>query len=117
MLGLNDTKIPVNDFRSVKLQQPHFLYNSLTSIRACLDEPDKARELINHFSCFLRGSIDVLEETDCIRTMRELETVDHYLFTEKERFDYDLTVVKDIRDDGFTIPAFAIQTLVEYGGV
>ena len=64
--------------------QPHFIYNSLTSIRACLDEPKKARELINHFSRFLRGSIDLLEETKCIRVERELETVYHYLFIEKE---------------------------------
>ena len=93
--------------------QPHFIYNSLTAIRATLDEPKKARELINHFSRFLRGSIDVLEETECIRVERELETVSHYLFMEKERFGDDLTVVKDIRDEGFVIPAFAIQTLAE----
>ena len=63
--------------------QPHFIYNSLTAIRATLDEPDKARELINHFSRFLRGSIDLLEEAECIPAERELETVDHYLFMEK----------------------------------
>ena len=93
--------------------QPHFIYNSLTTIRATLDEPKKARGLINHFSRFLRGSIDLLEETECIPAERELETVDHYLFMEKERFGDDLTVVKDIRDEGFMIPAFAIQTLAE----
>jgi len=93
--------------------QPHFIYNSLTAIRATLEEPEKARELINHFSRFLRGSIDVLEETECIRAERELETVEHYLFMEKTRFGDALTVVKDIRDTGFFIPAFAIQTLAE----
>lgn len=93
--------------------QPHFIYNSLTAIRSCLDEPKKARELINHFSRFLRGSIDVLEETECIRAEKELETVEHYLFMEKTRFGDDLTVVKDIQDDGFLIPAFAVQTLTE----
>lgn len=55
--------------------KPHFIYNSLVAIRSYLDEPDKAEEVLDHFAGFLRGSIDVLEETGCIRASREFETV------------------------------------------
>ena len=43
--------------------KPHFIYNSLTLIRSLLDEPEKAEEALNHFAGFLRGSVDMLEET------------------------------------------------------
>ena len=93
--------------------KPHFIYNSLVAIRSYLDEPDKAEEVLDHFAGFLRGSIDVLEETDCIRASREFETVENYLYMEKERFGDDLTVVYEIEDSDFDLPAFSVQTLVE----
>lgn len=93
--------------------RPHFIYNSLTAIRSYLDEPDKAEEVLNHFADFLRGSIDVLEETGCIRADREFETVESYLYLERERFGEKLTVEKDIQDTDFFLPAFTVQTLVE----
>ncbi len=93
--------------------QPHFIYNSLTVISSYLDEPDKAEAAIEHFSDFLRGSIDVLEETGCIRAERELKTVRDYLYMEKERFGDMLTVVYDLQSEDFFIPAFSVQTLAE----
>ena len=93
--------------------KPHFIYNSLVAIRSYLDEPDKAEEVLDHFAGFLRGSIDVLEETGCIRASREFETVDNYLYMEKERFGDDLTVVYEIEDSDFDLPPFSVQTLVE----
>ncbi len=57
--------------------KPHFIYNSLTAIRSYLDEPEKAEEVLDHFAGFLRGSIDMLEETGCIRAAREFETVEN----------------------------------------
>lgn len=93
--------------------KPHFIYNSLTAIRSYLDEPDKAEDVLNHFAGFLRGSIDILEETGCIRVDREFETVESYLYLERERFGEKLTVEKDIQDTDFFLPAFTVQTLVE----
>ena len=93
--------------------KPHFIYNSLVAIRSYLDEPEKAEEVLDHFAGFLRGSIDVLEETGCIRASREFETVENYLYMEKERFGDDLTVVYEIGDSDFDLPPFSVQTLVE----
>ena len=93
--------------------QPHFIYNSLTAIRSQLPPDSEAVETLNHFTGFLRGTIDVMSETECIPAKQELKTVDHYLFLEKTRFGDKLTVKMDIRNTDFVLPAFTIQLLVE----
>ena len=93
--------------------RPHFIFNSLTAIRACLDEPEKAEEALNHFTRFLRSSIDVLEETECISMTEELETVENYLYLAKERFGEKLTVIRETEEEDFRLPSFSVQTLVE----
>ena len=93
--------------------QPHFIYNSLTAIRSQLPPDSEAMETLNHFAGFLRGTIDVMNEGECISFTRELKTVEHYLYLEKTRFGDKLTVKKDIRDDDFDLPAFTLQLLVE----
>lgn len=93
--------------------QPHFIYNSLSTIRSYLPEGSEAWESLNHFAGFLRGSIDLLTAEGCIEAEREFETVMEYLYMEKERFGDDLTIETDIRDREFMIPAFTLQTLVE----
>ena len=93
--------------------RPHFIYNSLTAIRSYLDEPEKAEDVLDHFALFLRGSIDVLDCTDCIPAARELETVNNYLYMEKERFGDKLTVVTDLEDVDFLLPPFTVQILAE----
>ena len=93
--------------------KPHFIYNCLTLIRSLLDEPEKAEEALNHFAGFLRGSVDMLEETVCISASREIQTVDDYLYLQKQRFGDSLRVVTDYRDTGFFLPPFTLQVLVE----
>ena len=93
--------------------KPHFIYNCLAVIRAYIDEPQKAEEALNHFAGFLRGSVDMLEETECIRADREFKVVDDYLYMQKLRFEDRLSIVTDYRDRSFFIPAFSLQMLVE----
>ncbi|MBR0133104.1 MAG: histidine kinase [Lachnospiraceae bacterium] len=93
--------------------KPHFIYNSLTAIRSYLDEPEKAEEVLNHFAGFLRGSIDMLSEKDCIRADREFATCEDYLYMAKERFGEKLDVKMELNDTDFMLPAFSVQTLVE----
>ena len=93
--------------------KPHFIYNCLAVIRSCIDEPPKAEEALNHFAGFLRGSVDMLEETACIPADREFKTVDDYLYMQKLRFEDRLNIVTDYRDRSFFIPAFSLQMLVE----
>ncbi len=93
--------------------QPHFIYNSLSSIRSYVPRDSKAWESLNHFAGFLRGSIDLLSAEGCIRAEREFATVTDYLYMEKDRYGEDINIVTDIRDQDFELPAFTVQTLVE----
>lgn len=93
--------------------QPHFIYNSLTAIRSSLDNPKEAEDLLNHFAGFLRGSMDVLTETECIPAEKEFETVKDYLFVEKTRFGDKLNVAFELEDMDYLLPAFTVQTIVE----
>lgn len=94
--------------------QPHFIYNSLTAVLSYLPgDAEKAKEVLLHFTGFLRGSMDLLTETECIWAEREFSAVEDYLYMEKERFGEDLEVVLDVQDRNFLLPTFTVQSLVE----
>lgn len=94
--------------------QPHFLYNSLTSIGyLCEKEPKTARKLLNQFSDYLRVNMDSLKINKPVPFTKELEHVKTYLELEKVRFDDDLNIEYDIDTSEFMIPALTIQPIVE----
>ena len=92
---------------------PHFIYNCLTVISAYLDEPKKAEEALENFTSFLRGSIDHLDASECIEAEKEFETVEHFLYLEKERFGDNLKVEYNVADTDYKLPAYTVQTLVD----
>lgn len=94
---------------------PHFLFNSLNSIRAMIDtEPKKAKDAVTTLSSLLRKSLLIGKE-ELVPIAAELELVESYLQLEKIRFEERLTVHWDIDKDldKRLIPPFCIQTLVE----
>lgn len=94
--------------------QPHFIFNSLNSIRALIDEdPEEARNAITKISNILRNSISKQEETDTLEN--ELKLVDDYLDLEKIRFEERLHFSKNIEEQTLPIqvPTMMLQTLVE----
>lgn len=94
---------------------PHFLYNALNSIAAlCIDEPQKAEDLIIQLSTYLRYSFD-FEKLDSLVTIdKELELLKAYLNIEKARFGSRLKVEYDIADDlDILVPPLVLQPLVE----
>ena len=94
--------------------QPHFIFNTLSLIRhLCKNAPDEAADAVNEFSGYLRGCTDFLNETDCIPAERELDLVKHYIYLEQKRFGKSITVEYDIDDTDFSVPPFAVQTIVE----
>ena len=113
IIRLTETKEQIKANLLLAQIKPHFIYNCLVAIRSRMDEPQKAEELLNHFAGVLRGCIDVLEEKNCIRAEKEFRTVEDYLFLEKERFGKSLTVVSELSDQDFYLPAFSVQMLVE----
>lgn len=94
--------------------QPHFIFNSLNSIRALIDEdPALARLAITKISNILRNSITKQEATDTLEN--ELQLAFDYLDLEKIRFEERLSVRTDIDPESLSvqIPTMMIQTLVE----
>jgi Putative regulator of cell autolysis len=93
---------------------PHFLYNSLTSIRQLCDlDPKAAKESIRDFAYFLRSNMDSLTNKAPIPFTQELEHVKHYLNLEKQRFRERLEVVYDIQAEDFSVPPLSIQPIAE----
>lgn len=94
--------------------QPHFLYNTLTSIQElCLMSPEKAHRAISWFAQFLRGNMDSLSTTELIPFTKELQHVENYMQLEMVRFESYLQVKYDIQVIDFLVPALFLQPIVE----
>lgn len=94
--------------------QPHFLYNSLTSIaQLCEKNPTKAKKATIEFSEYLRRNMNSLKEKAPVPFERELKHLETYLSLEKMRFGDDLNVKYDIKATDFLIPSLTVQPLVE----
>ncbi|GAB2828323.1 sensor histidine kinase [Ferruginibacter profundus] len=94
---------------------PHFIFNSLNSIRALVDEnPGRARTAITELSNILRSSMKA-EKAETVSLQRELDIVKDYLALEHMRFEERLNVEMDIDQDtlGQQVPPMMLQTLVE----
>jgi two-component system LytT family sensor kinase len=104
------------ELQSLKAQMnPHFMFNSMNSIRALIDEnPEKAKQAITMLSVILRSNL-TLGKRQTIPLKDEMELVEKYLSIEKIRFEERLHVLIDV-DPGLLqseIPPFMLQTLVE----
>lgn len=96
--------------------KPHFIYNTLSTISYfCTRDAAKAKELLNHFSDYLRGSFDFRHTEKVVPLEKELRIVATYLEIEKERFESRLQVRLDVDPDarGAMVPSFIVQPLVE----
>ena len=93
--------------------QPHFLYNTLTTIQAlCLENPRKAASITERFAAYLRQNIDSLNETGLIPFRKELDHTLVYAQIEMERFP-NIHLDYEIEDEDFLLPALTVQPLVE----
>ena len=93
--------------------QPHFLFNTLTTIRGLiLSQPRKAAEVTDRFAAYLRRNIDSLNETDLIPFRKELDHALVYAEIELENLP-DAHIDYEIDDEGFELPALTLQPLVE----
>lgn len=94
---------------------PHFIFNSLNSIRALVDEnPNRARTAITELSNILRSSLQV-EKMETVPLQKELDIVTDYLALEQMRFEERLKVEMEIDEDSLSqpLPPMMLQTLVE----
>jgi LytS/YehU family sensor histidine kinase len=94
---------------------PHFIFNSLNSIRALVDEnPQRARKAITELSNILRSSMQT-EKVEMVAFEKELFIVKDYLALENMRFEDRLKVEYQIDEDTLhqPVPPMMLQTLVE----
>ncbi|MEO8823668.1 MAG: histidine kinase [Ginsengibacter sp.] len=94
---------------------PHFIFNSLNSIRALVEEnPKRARTAITELSNILRSSLQV-EKMETVPLHKELDIVKDYLALEQMRFEERLRIEMEIDEDTLEqrIPPMMLQTLVE----
>ena len=93
--------------------QPHFLYNTLSTIQAlCVEDPPRAARVVKRFGAYLRQNIDSLNQANMIPFSKELEHTRIYAEIEMERFP-NIHISYDVEDDGFLVPALTLQPLVE----
>lgn len=98
----------------ISQMQPHFLFNSLTTIvDLCDRDPQLAKRSIVSFSDYLRGNLDAMTTESCIPFKKELEHCKTYLSFEKLRFEDQLEIVYDIDCTDFSLPALSVQPLLE----
>ena len=93
--------------------QPHFLYNTLSTIQVlCHTDPEKAADITGNFSSYLRRNLSSLDEPGLIPFEKELEHTKAYVQIEETRFP-NIHVRYDIRDSDFSLPPLTLQPMVE----
>jgi len=94
---------------------PHFIFNSLNSIRALVDEnPMRARRAITELSNILRSSMHA-EKSETVPLEKELDIVKDYLALEQMRFEERLKIEFEVDENTLQhqVPPMMLQTLVE----
>jgi two-component system, LytTR family, sensor kinase len=94
---------------------PHFLFNSLNSIRALIEEDKlRAKSMITELSEFLRYSLVSKNYSD-VPLSSELEAIKHYLAIGKTRYEENLDIAYDIDSEAenFPVLSFLIHPVIE----
>jgi two-component system LytT family sensor kinase len=94
---------------------PHFLFNTLNSIRALINEDrQRAREMVTALSGYLRYAL-VERPLHVALLEEEVESVRGYLAIEQVRFEERLDARVEIEPDALRceVPAFLLNPLVE----
>lgn len=97
---------------------PHFLFNTLHSLRALVRrDASRAEEAIDRLAALLRATLEARREgaRDDVTLREELAFVDDYLALETLRLGDRLRIVRDVDAGALDaeLPAFSIQPLVE----
>jgi LytS/YehU family sensor histidine kinase len=104
------------ELRALKSQvNPHFIFNSLNSLRALIDEnPARARQAVTQLANLLRYSLQSAQ-SETVAFEDELRVVNDYLALEQVRHEERLQVRFDIAPEtlGLAVPPLLLQTLVE----
>jgi len=104
------------ELRALKAQiNPHFLFNSLNSLRALMQpEDERSRATVSRLAALLRASLGSDQES-LVPLSRELSMVEGYLEIEKLRHEERLRwkIDASAAARAWPVPPFALQGLVE----
>ncbi|MEM1118145.1 MAG: histidine kinase [Bacteroidota bacterium] len=106
------------ELRALQAQvNPHFLFNSLNTVRALIaEDPDRARDAVTELSDLLRYAL-AAGRRETVPLGDEIATVRRYLALEGLRFEHRLGA--EVRADpealAAPVPPMVVQTLVENG--
>lgn len=110
------SELQVTQLNALKKQlQPHFLFNTLNTVSALMDENiDDARKVLSRLGQLLRISLDK-ERRDLVPLAREIDYVRNYLEIEAIRFRDRLKVEYRISEEceKAMVPNMLLQPLVE----
>src|ERR1022692_4789501 len=110
------TSVKEAELRALKSQvNPHFIFNSLNSLRALIDEdPVRARKAVTQLANLLRYSLQS-GQMETVPFEDELDIVNDYLALEQVRHEERLRLRLDIAPEALQlrIPPMLLQTLVE----
>jgi len=94
---------------------PHFLFNSLNSIQALIEEsPARAQKAVGHLAGLLRHALS--QSTSAVVPLcEEIEVLQKYLAMEKIRFEENLIVRVDVQPgaEPWHIPGLLLHPMVE----
>lgn len=110
------TTVKESELRALKSQiNPHFIFNSLNSLRALIDEdPRRARQAVTQLAHLLRYSLQS-GQLETVPFESELAVVNDYLALEQVRHEERLRLRLDVAPEtlALQIPPMLLQTLVE----
>jgi LytS/YehU family sensor histidine kinase len=94
---------------------PHFLFNTLSSLRALVRiDQKKAEEMITKISDFLRYSLVNKKDTE-VTLKEELDAIRNYFEIERVRYEENLIARFDIDPiaEDYPIPSFLLHSIIE----
>ncbi len=94
---------------------PHFLFNTLNSVRAlAAEDPERTREMVTQLAAFLRAALDA-DPLAPAPLGRELDAAASYLAIEQVRFGDRLRVTVEATPEAraAAVPGFLLHPLVE----
>lgn len=112
-LEASKTEIELKNLKSQL--NPHFMFNSMNSIRALIDEdPNRAKFAVTQLSSILRNTL-LMGKNKIVSLQEEVSVVKDYLSLEGIRYEERLQVTYSIDETllDCEVPPMMIQTLVE----
>ncbi len=94
---------------------PHFLFNSLNSISAMVDEdPARAQLIIDELASFLRYTL-TYKESSRIELKKEISFIKHYIYIQSIRFEEKLQffIKIDPKSENLMVPPAILYPIVE----